>query len=146
MNLSLADLGEKTTITWEQMETVRLLKGAPGTQYQQASDTEKTIMRDWVRSLAQKNEITVTFVKADGTVRDMRCTLDPDLIPEVSMPKGNTAAPKTIDPVDGIIRESKPRKQPDEHSMRVFDLDVQQWRSFRFDRLQKISVVLELTK
>ena len=35
---------------WSKQETVRLLKGAPGTQYQEADDTAKTIIRDWVRS------------------------------------------------------------------------------------------------
>lgn len=142
MNFSLADLGENTTITWEQMETVRLLKGVPGTQYQEATDTERAVLRDWVRSLAQKQEITVTFVKADGSIRDMRCTLNPDLIPAVSSAKDNSAATKNTGSVDGIVREVKIRKQPDEHSIRVFDLDLQQWRSFRFDRLQKITVTM----
>ena len=121
---------------WEKQEVVRLLKGAPGTMYQEADDTEKTVMRDWLRSLLQKQPITVTFVKADGTVRDMLCTLDWDRIP-----------PKAIKPktpsVDGIVKESKkPRKEPDPHSLRVFDLEKQEWRSFRFDRLKKITAEL----
>ena len=133
MNFSLEDLGEKTTITWEQMETVRLLKGAPGTYYQQASDREKTTMRDWVRSLAQKQEITVTFVKADGSVRDMRCTLNQDLIPESSQPRG----PTTIDGLPG-----PGAKKGNEHTMAVFDLDAGAWRSFRYDRLKKVSATI----
>jgi hypothetical protein len=79
----LTDRGEYMNADmWEKSELVRLLKGAPGTQYQEANDTDKTIMRDWVKSLLNKQEITVTFVKADGTDRDMRCTLNWDLIPE----------------------------------------------------------------
>ena len=46
---------------WEKQEVVRLLKGAPGTQYQQADDANKAIMRDWIRSLLQKGAVTVTF-------------------------------------------------------------------------------------
>jgi hypothetical protein len=119
---------------WEKQETVRLLKGAPGTQYQEADDTGKAVIRDWVRSLLQKQPVVVTFIKADGTVRDMRCTLDHAQIPET---------PAKVVPVDGIVHESrKPRKEPDPHSIRVFDIDKQEWRSFRFDRLKKITAEL----
>lgn len=120
--------------SWEQQEVVRLLKGAPGTQYQQADDANKAIIRDWVRSLLQQSPVTVTFVKADGTVRDMQCTLNWDLIPADKHP----GQP----PVDGIVKESKQRKEPDPHSLRVFDIEKKEWRSFRFDRLQKITAEL----
>lgn len=121
---------EDTVSTWNQSELVRLLKNAPGTQYQEADDANKHIMRNWVKSLLQKGPATVTFTKADGTDREMRCTLDPTHLPEIAVPAG---------PVDGIVTESKPRKKPDEHSLRVFDLDKQEWRSFRFERVRKIT-------
>jgi hypothetical protein len=125
------------TDMWQKQEMVRLLKGAPGTQYQEADDTGKAVIRDWVRSLLQKQPITVTFVKADGTNREMRCTLDHTLIPETP------AKPVTI---DGIVSESKkPRKEPDPHSIRVFDLDKSEWRSFRFDRLKKVAAELNFS-
>lgn len=118
---------EDTVATWNQSEVVRLLKNAPGTQYQEADDANKHIMRDWVRSLLQKGPVTVVFVKADGTEREMKCTLSHDLLPAVPL----------VTPA--IVTESKPRKAPDEHSLRVFDLDKNEWRSFRFERLRKIS-------
>jgi len=122
--------------TWEKQEVMRLLKGAPGTQYQQADDANKAIIRDWIKSLLQKSEITVTFVKADGTDREMLCTLNWDNIP-------STAITSSSSPVDGIVKESKkPRKEPDPHSLRVFDVEKQEWRSFRFDRLKKITAEL----
>lgn len=114
-------------MTWEQQEIVRLLKSAPGTQYQEADDTNKAVMRDWVKDLLQKGPVTVIFTKADGTDREMLCTLDPEQLPPVAAP------------VDGIVKEAKERKKPDEHSLRVFDLDKKEWRSFRFERLQKVS-------
>lgn len=120
---------------WEKQEVVRLLKSAPGTQYQEGSDTEKAVIRDWVRSLLQKDVITITFIKADGTLREMPCTLDWDKIPQDKHP----GQP----PVDGIVKESKQKKQPDEHSLRVFDVEKQEWRSFRFDRLQKVTAELK---
>lgn len=133
------DLLNVTKLSWEMAETVRLLKGAPGNLYQESSDTDRTIFRDWVRSLLQKQTVTVTFIKSDGSVRDMLCTLDIAKVPLDKLPKGDV-------PVEHLLTESKQRKQPDEHSIRVFDLDKGQWRSFRFERLQKISVVLEFNK
>ena len=125
------------TLDWSKSETVRLLKGAPGTQYQEADDAGKIVIRDWVRSLLQKQPVTVTFTKADGTDRDMQCTLNWDLIPTDKHPKGPDNSP-----VDGIVRESKQRKEPDLHTLRVFDVEKQEWRSFRFDRLKKITAEL----
>jgi hypothetical protein len=123
----------EVTMDWSKQETVRLLKGAPGTQYQEADDRQKAIIRDWVRSLLQKSAITVSFIKADGTEREMKCTLDWTLIPDDKQPQDV--------PVEKLL-ETKKRKQPDEHSLRVFDLDKQEWRSFRFDRLRKINAEL----
>ena len=134
--MTLAD----TVATWNQSEVVRLLKGAPGTQYQEADDANKAIIRDWIRSLLQKSTITVVFTKADGTSREMLCTLNWDYIPTDKAPKETF----TTGPVDGILSESaKPRKAPDTHSLRVFDVDKQEWRSFRFDRLLKITAELK---
>ena len=131
--------GIMSTDMWEKQEVVRLLKGAPGTMYQEADDTNKTIMRDWVRSLLNKQEITVRFTKADGTDRDMKCTLNYDLIP-LSPPKSNTSR------VDGLVTESaKPKKEPKEPDpavIKVYDLEAQAWRSFRMDRLKKITAEL----
>jgi hypothetical protein len=49
----------------------------------------------------------------------------------------------TTAPVDGIVRESrKLKKEPDPHSIRVFDVEKQEWRSFRFERLKKVTATL----
>lgn len=134
MKTLFEDLIEMNVPMWEKMETVRLLKGQPGTQYQEANDANKAIIRDWVRSLLQQQPITVTFVKADGTEREMHCTLNWDYIPTDKHP-GQPS-------VDGIVKESRSRKEPDVHSLRVFDTDKLEWRSFRFDRLKKITAEL----
>jgi len=124
---------------WEKDEVVRLLRSQPGTQYQEADDLVKEQIRNWVRGLLTNSEVTVTFTKADGTDRDMLCTLDHSRIPvSVAKPVSTTA------PVDGIVRESKkPKKEPDPHSIRVYDLQKQEWRSFRFERLKKVTATLD---
>ena len=119
---------------WEKDEVVRLLRSQPGTQYQEADDFVKEQIREWVRGLLQNSEATVTFTKADGTDRDMLCTLDGSRIP---------VSPAKPVSVDGLVRESrKPKKEPDPHSIRVFDLEKQEWRSFRFERLKKVTATL----
>jgi hypothetical protein len=124
---------------WEKDEVVRLLRSQPGTQYQEADDQVKEQIRTWVKQLLTNSEVTVTFTKADGTDRDMLCTLDHSRIPvSIAKPVSTTA------PVDGFVRESrKPRKEPDPHSIRVFDLEKQEWRSFRFERLKKVTATLD---
>lgn len=123
---------------WEKGEIFRLLKGNPGTQYQEATDVEKKTIRDWVRSLLQKTSVRVEFVKSDGTVRQMLCTLDWGQIPQPPIVTPTLASAGTA--VAESIESVKPRKQPSDDSLRVYDLEKQEWRSFRFDRLQNITV------
>ena len=132
-------------ITWEQQEVFRLLKSQPGTMYQEADETGRKYFRDWVRGLLDVAEITVTFVKADGSLRDMRCTLDRDRIPP-QPPKPEKPAKE--EPVDGLrqngfLGEAKETKVPEEnHTQKVFDLDASAWRSFRYDRLKKVTATM----
>jgi hypothetical protein len=136
------------SLIWEQQEIVRLLKGAPGTQYQEADETGQAEIRAWVKNLLSTSEITVDFVKADGTQRSMRCTLDSNKIPPAPVRAivigSSTANPDGLDTL-GESKPYKPRKEPDPHSVRVFDTEKNEWRSFRFDRLQKITAQLDFT-
>jgi hypothetical protein len=101
-----------------------------------------------VRGVLEVAEITVTFVKADGSLRDMRCTLDRDRIPP-QPPRAEKPAKEL--PVDGLRphgflgedREIAALMEPKEnHTQKVFDLDAGAWRSFRYDRLKKVSATM----
>ena len=137
-----------TTLDWEKAEVFRLLKNAPGTQYQEADEAGQAEIRAWVKGLLITSEITVDFVKADGTQRSMRCTLDSNKIPPAPVRAivigSSTANPDGLDTL-GESKPYKPRKEPDPHSVRVFDTEKNEWRSFRFDRLQKITAQLDFT-
>lgn len=61
--------------------------------------------------------VTIEFTKVDGTKRTMRATLNGALIPEDKHPSGIVVA----------------YKNPD--VKRVFDLDKNEWRSYRTDKL-----------
>jgi hypothetical protein len=121
-------------MTWEQQEVFRLLKKAPGTKYQDASDTEQKIIRDWVRSLLHSTVVTVEFTKSDGSLRVMNCTLDLE-----RMPKQNSKGMG----IDGLPRS--PRTSDDEVQV-AFDVDLQQWRSFRYDRLKNVTASISFNK
>ena len=130
----------ETPMSWEQQEVFRLLKAQPGTMYQESDETGRHIFRDWMRSLLDVSEVTVTFVKADGTLRDMRCTLDRDKIPPQPPRELNKAPPAGTGRED---REIAAQYEPEEnHTQKVFDLDAGAWRSFRYDRLKKVTATM----
>ena len=129
--VNIDDYLNVTAIDWKTSETFRLLKNAPGTKYQECDEKDKRNYREWVKGLLQATEVTVTFVKSDGTLRDMRCTLDYNKLPVKHVPNISEAEEKAKKPKD-------PEVQP------VFDLDLKQWRSFRYDRLRKISANISL--
>ena len=137
-------------LTWEKGETVRLLRGVPGTQYQEADEDGKEQIRTWVKSLLNNSVVNIQFVKSDGTVRDMRCTIDASkvLIPSAKQPIAAAAgifASATVN-IDGLTESKKPRKEPDPVNQRVYDMDLNEWRSFRYDRLKKITTEINFTK
>ncbi len=84
-----------------------------------ASEVDTKEGREWLRGLLRSENVTLTFTKKDGTERKMVCTLAESKIPSEKSPK-NTG------------------KAQSEESMAVFDLEKQDWRSFRFDSVKKI--------
>jgi len=68
-----------------------------------------------LREVLQDGIVNVTFTKVDGTKRDMRCTLNESLIPQ------------------STSTEPKAERKVNDTVQRVFDLDKNEWRSFRKD-------------
>ena len=64
----------------------------------------------------------VRFIKVNGEERDMQCTLKEDLIPESKNP---VADDQGVQATIGVIK--------------VFDIDKQDWRSFRVDNVTKFA-------
>lgn len=80
--------------------------------------------REWLRELLRSENVTITFTKKDGTERKLLCTLSESKIPSEKSPKNSGKAK----PADSIA---------------VFDLENQDWRSFRFDSVKKIEFAFE---
>lgn len=70
-----------------------------------------------VQRLKGKIPVDVTFTKTNGQIREMRCTLAPEYLPEQTETSGH--------------RESNP------DTISVWDMDKADWRSFRIDRVIK---------
>jgi hypothetical protein len=77
--------------------------------------------RDWlIGLLADNNKSTIiTFLKKDGTLRKMPCTRNPSKIPVEHHPKTETTDPST--------------------SIRVFDLEKNEWRSFLVANVKSVN-------
>lgn len=76
-----------------------------------------------LKETLSKGVVTVAFDKRDGSRREMRCTLKPELLP----------APVLLQ--EGAV----PRKEnPDVLS--VWDVEANGWRSFRLDSIISITV------
>lgn len=81
-----------------------------------------------VKYTEEENQIPVTtalmdgiieleFQKADGSVRKMNATLQESIVPHIDVKKD---------------------KEPNTDACVVWDTDLGAWRSFRWDRLQKV--------
>lgn len=85
--------------------------------------TEVFDKNQYLRDVLKENILLVTFTKKDGTVRTMRCTLKPDLLPAQT-----------------DIEEQVQKKAPNLDALAVWDLEKAAWRSFRFDSILTFSV------
>lgn len=75
---------------------------------------------DYINEL-QNGTYDVTFMKVNGEIRNMTCTLAKDQLPEVS----ESIAASIL-----LNETVKPRKVNTE-AVKVWDLDAKGWRSFR---------------
>lgn len=77
------------------------------------------LSRDDMLGMLREGVVSLSFEKVkDGLVREMKATLNMSSIPEDKMPKSGS--------VDQTNSDT---------TLRVFDTDIQEWRSFRIDKL-----------
>jgi hypothetical protein len=78
---------------------------------------------DFLKRIKTEDFVTISFIKQDGSVRIMKCTLNFDKIPEDDRPK-------KID----IVQIMKLLN--DNGILHVFDMEKLAWRSIAFKRVQ----------
>jgi WYL_2, Sm-like SH3 beta-barrel fold len=83
----------------------------------QAFDTEEG--RTWLKSMLRMGPVDVTFTKADGTERVMKCTLQEGVV---------IPHEKTTDRV----------KEENPHNLAVWDMEKNAWRSFRLSNVKQV--------
>lgn len=83
------------------------------------NDFKEETIRQNLKELLKHNEIFITFQKNDGTDRKMLCTLMENKIPDEKKAK-NTG------------------KKINDDVLPVFDLEKNEWRSFRFESVKSI--------
>jgi len=87
-----------------------------------------------VESLLKENVCTVKFEKTNGEKRTMKCTLVKDLLPEV--------LEKIVHPAETRYPHLKEqsKKEQNQNVIAVYDLDKDDWRSFRISFIESIEV------
>lgn len=88
------------------------------------TDDEWNAFTEWLKGALKTNVVDVTFTKKDGTERLMKCTLDPEILPKVE-----------------IKEDVKPRKESTT-SMRVFDIEKNEWRSFTIKSVKNVKFTI----
>lgn len=92
-----------------------------------SNDYTDEVAQNWLKSLLHTTIVEVKFEKVDGTIRDMKCTLRTDLLPP----------PEEVEENDDS--EEKPKRKVSPDVLRVWDLEKEAWRSFRWDKIKSIS-------
>jgi len=108
-------------------EVWRLLQNKEGSWYEEASDEEREQLRSWMRDELHERQVMVKFVKANGTVRTMRCTLNEDLGAKV---------------INKESADNDISKHTNLYVCVVWDCEANGWRSFRWDRLREINFTI----
>ena len=88
--------------------------------YSNAEAEEQNKFREWLISHLKYGPVELTFVKKDGTLRVMNCTLQESAMPVYEKKTERTRTQST-------------------DTLSVVDLEKNEWRSFRFDSIKQVA-------
>ena len=86
-------------------------------------------MIEETRTALQTGETQLTFTKVDGSLRKMTATTNMELINSCLIANGKEVLTEAYDPKEFDSNDSY---------QAVFDLDLSEWRSFCWDRLEAV--------
>ncbi len=87
------------------------------------SKLDNEVLYTWLSGVLKEGNVSLTFNKKDGTERVMLATLNEKIVPKYEK-KTDREKKKTLE------------------SMSVFDVEKNEWRSFRLDSLKQINFTL----
>lgn len=90
------------------------------------NDNDWDVFGKWIKGVLYTSTANISFTKADGTERVMKCTLRPDLLPKIE------------------VNENKTVKKPSTTSIAVYDLENNGWRSFTLRRVKRVSYTTDV--
>ena len=73
--------------------------------------------------------LMVSFTKADDSIRNMACTLNPKHLPT---------------PTEAVKPKSDRKQNDDPNLIVVWDIQANNWRSFKFDSITMISKIVSI--
>ena len=88
------------------------------------SEEDYALYKNWIKDVLHLTPAVVEFVKKDGSIRKMNCTTSKEFIP--SQP----------------VKESKSNRPANEDVLAVYDLEINAWRSFRFDSVRSVTILM----
>lgn len=88
----------------------------------QLNEKQLDELKQYTLSSLRTNTVKVLFTKQDGTQREMLCTLSESIIPAEKLPKSESTSSTA------------------QSAARVFDVEKQEWRSFRWNSVIKVSL------
>lgn len=91
--------------------------------YRTAVPEEQELYREWLQGVLKEHTVDLTFRKKDDTIREMKCTLIESMLPVIE---------KKTDKVRKVNNDV----------LSVFDLEKNEWRSFRYDSIEEITFSL----
>jgi hypothetical protein len=92
--------------------------------YSTSDAQERKSFRDWLISHLKYGPVTVDFMKKNGTMRTMTCTLQESEIPEYEK------------------KTERVRTTLTDETISVVDLEKNEWRSFRYDSVKSVSFTI----
>lgn len=90
--------------------------------YDTLNENDREVFRKWLGSHLLLGPVDLTFTKKDGTIREMKATLKPGVVPEVNS--------------DGTRKSSS-------NVVSVWDLEKNAWRSVRYESIKTVKFTTE---
>jgi hypothetical protein len=116
------------SLTFEQQSVWNRLTDQPGNYYEHSAEPEREEFRRFMKGILQDGPALIEFVKADGTVRTMNCTLSEEHGAKYTM-KENKEIP---------VEQAHLPPKVNNDVCKIWDIEQGAGRSFRWDRLKRI--------
>ena len=98
---------------------------------------EKDLSREDIIKLLKEDVATVTFTKVNGNERVMQCTLLEKVLNDRS-PTPEDEKEENLSPSNPVDPPELPLPANGKNALPVFDIEEDDWRSFRFDSIKSI--------